>query len=102
MFNDIIVNKLSILLTLYIFHNIARPIIKKISLILLKAKALKLQTKVVDLNFQKLISKNEVKPINSHPKIKLKKLLLITKKIIEKINQFIKSMNSSERSSYLK
>ena len=50
----------------------------------------------------KFISKKDVKPINSHPKIKLKKLLLITKKIMENINQFINKINSSNRSSYLK
>ncbi len=84
------------------FHKIAQPIIKNISLNLLKVKALKLQAKVVDLNFQKFISKKDVKPINSHPKIKLKKLLLITKKIMENINQFINKINSSNLSSYLK
>jgi hypothetical protein len=87
---------------LYLFHNKQNPIIKKISLILLKVKALKLQPRVEILNRQKLINKNEVKPINSHPIIKEKKLLPITKKIIEKINQFMSKINSSPRSSYLK
>jgi len=100
--NDTTVNSVSMLLILYIFHNIAKPVIKKISLILLKVKALKLQAKVVVLNFQKLINKKDVSPINSHPKIKLKKLLLITKNIIEKINQLISKINSSNLSSYLK
>ena len=57
--------------------------------------ALKLQLKVVDLNFQKLISKKEVKPINSQPIIIVKKLFPITKNIIDKINQFINKTNSS-------
>ena len=72
------------------------------SLILLKVNALKLHPKVVILNRQKLINKNEVKPISSHPNKILKKLLEITRKIIEKINQFISKTNSSPRSSYLK
>jgi hypothetical protein len=87
---------------LYVFQSKQKPIIKKISLTLLKVKALKLQPKVVILKRQKLINKNEVKPINSHPTIKVKKLFPITKKIIEKINQFINKINSSPRSSYLK
>jgi hypothetical protein len=89
-------------LTLYIFHKTQRDIIKNTSLILLKAKALKLQLNVVILNFQKFINKNEVSPISSHPSINVKKLLLITKKIIENINQFINSIKSSIFSSYLK
>jgi hypothetical protein len=72
------------------------------SLTLLKVKALKLQPKVVTLNLQKLISKKEVNPIISQPTIILKKLFEITKKIIEKINQFISKINSSPLSSYLK
>lgn len=64
--------------------------------------ALKLQPNVVILNLQKLINKKEVKPINSQPSKILKKLLDITKKIIENINQFINKTNSSPRSSYLK
>jgi len=87
---------------LYVFKSIQKDIIKKISLILLKINALKLQLNVVSLNFQKLINKNEVKPISSHPIISVKKLLLITKKIIEIINQFINKINSSPLSSNLK
>jgi hypothetical protein len=95
-------SKLSILLTLYTLHKIQNEIIKNTSLILLNAKALKLQLKVVILNFQKFINKNDVRPINSHPNINVKKLFPITKKIIENINQFINSIKSSARSSYLK
>jgi hypothetical protein len=72
------------------------------SLTLLKLNALKLQLSVVILNFQKLISKNEVNPISSHPSIIVKKLSPITKKIIENINQFIRSVNSSALSSCFK
>jgi hypothetical protein len=85
-----------------LFHNKQNPIIKKISLTLLKVKALKLQPSVVILNRQKLISKNDVNPIISQPTIIVKKLFPITKKIIEKINQFINKINSSLRSSCLK
>jgi hypothetical protein len=87
---------------LYVFHNKQKEIIKKRSLNLLNEKALKLQAKVVILNFQKFISKKEVRPINSQPKISVKKLLPLTKIIIESINQFIRSINSSSLSSNLK
>lgn len=96
------VNIVSTLLVLYKFHNKQKPIIKKISLILLKVKALKLQDSVVILNFQKFINKNDVNPISSQPIIIVNKLLLITKKTIEKINQLISKTNSSPRSSNLK
>lgn len=90
------------LFILYKFHIKQKDIIKNISLILLKVKALKLQPRVVILNFQKLINKKEVKPISSQPIIIVKKLLPITKKIIDKINQLISKINSSALSSYLK
>lgn len=77
-------------------------IIKNISLTLLKVKALKLQPKVVVLNLQKLISKNDVNPISSHPSRIEKKLLLNTKNIIENSNQLISNINSSPLSSNLK
>ena len=93
---------LSTLLVLYVFHNKQNPIIKKISLTLLKVNALKLHPKVVILNLQKLINKKEVNPINSQPSRILKKLFEITKKIIENINQLISKINSSPLSSYLK
>lgn len=94
--------KTSTFVVLYVFQSKQKDNIKQISLTLLKVKALKLQASVVILNRQKLINKNDVKPINSHPIIIVKKLLLITKKIIEKINQFIKRINSSGLSWYLK
>lgn len=66
---------------------------KHISLNLLKVKALKAAFNVDTLVVQKLISKKEVKPINSHPKnidIILpeltKKIMLITN-IFKKINK---------------
>lgn len=77
-------------------------IIKNISLTLLNVNALKLQPKVVVLNLQKLISKNDVKPISSHPNSIEKKLLLNTKNIIENSNQLISNINSSPLSSNLK
>jgi len=89
-------------LTLYVLHKIQKANIKNKSLTLLKANAFKLHVKVIVRNFQKLISKNEVIPINSQPKINVKKLLPLTRIIIENTNQFIKSANSSLRSSYLK
>ena len=79
-----------------------KEIIKNKSLNLLNVNALKLHPRVVILNFQKLINKNEVKPTNSHPNINVKKLLPLTKIIIDKINQFKSNINSSARSSYLK
>jgi hypothetical protein len=101
-FKLISVNIVSTLLVLYEFHNRQKPIIKNMSLILLKVNALKLQPRVDILNLQKLINKNEVRPINSQPRISEKKLLPMTKKIIEKINQLINRTNSSPLSSYLK
>lgn len=101
-FNLITYNNTSIVFILYIFHRLQKEIMSNKSLTLLKLKALKLQLKVVILNFQKLINKKEVNPISSQPKIMVKKLLPLIKKIIDKINQFISKTNSSFRSSYLK
>jgi hypothetical protein len=96
------INSVSMLLILYKFHIKQKEIIKNMSLILLNVNALKLQLSVVTLNFQKLINKNDVKPINSQPIIIVKKLFPITKKIIDNINQFMSKINSSALSSYLK
>ena len=79
-----------------------KEIIKNKSLTLLNVNALKLQPRVVILYFQKLISKKDVKPINSQPSINVKKLLPLTNIIIESINQFINKINSSSLSSLLK
>lgn len=102
MFIDNCINKVSTLLILNTFQSKQNDNIKNKSLNLLNVKALKLQLSVVILNFQKLINKNDVRPISSHPRISVKKLLPLTNKIIESINQFINSINSSSRSSYLK
>jgi hypothetical protein len=51
---------------------------------------------------QKLIKKNEVKPINSQPKNKTKKLPLVTKQTILITKQLIKRINLSTFGSYLK
>lgn len=72
------------------------------SLNLLKTKALKADFKVEIRVDQKLIKKNEVKPINSQPKNKTKKLPLVTKQIILITKQFINKINLSTLGSYLK
>ena len=78
------------------------PINRETSLNLLKTKALKAAFKVDTLVDQKLIKKKEVKPINSQPKNKTKKLPLVTKHIILITKQFIKSSSLSTFGSYLK
>ena len=75
---------------------------KATSLNLLKTKALNADFKVETLVDQKLIKKNEVKPINSQPKNKTKKLPLVTKQIILMTKQFINNINLSTLGSYLK
>lgn len=75
---------------------------KDTSLNLLKTKALKAAFNVEILVDQKLIKKNDVKPINSQPKNKTKKLPLVTNIIILITKQFIKSINLSTLGSYLK
>jgi len=72
------------------------------SLNLLNTKALKAAFKVEILVDQKLIKKNDVKPISSQPKNKTKKLPLVTNNIILMTKQFIKSINLSTLGSYLK
>ena len=75
---------------------------KETSLNLLKTKALNADFKVDILVDQKFIKKKEVKPINSQPKNKTKKLPLVTKQIILITKQFIKRINLSTFGSYLK
>jgi len=82
--------------------NIKIDIRSETSLNLLKTKALNADFKVDILVDQKLIKKNEVKPINSQPKNKTNKLPLVTKHIILITKQFIKSINLSTFGSYLK
>jgi hypothetical protein len=72
------------------------------SLNLLKTKALNADFNVDTLVDQKFIKKKEVKPINSQPKNKTKKLPLVTKHIILITKQFIKRINLSTLGSYLK
>ena len=93
---------MSILLIWNKFHKVQNDINKSKSLNLLKVNALKLQPKVIALNFQKFINKKDVNPINSHPKINVKKLFPQTRIIIDNINQLISKINSSSLSSYLK
>jgi len=66
------------------------------SLNLLKKKAFKADFSVPDLSDQKFIKKNEVNPINSQPKIQVKKFpahnnvtILIAKKTIKDIKDVI-------------
>jgi hypothetical protein len=75
---------------------------KATSLNLLKTKALNADFNVEILVDQKLIKKNDVKPINSQPKNKTKKLPLVTKHIILITKQFINKINLSTLGSYLK
>jgi len=75
---------------------------KNKSLNLLKEKALKAALKVPILTVQKLIKKNEVIPIISHPKNKLTKLPEETKNTILIINRFKNTSKRSTKGSYLK
>ncbi len=72
------------------------------SLNLLNENALKADFKVAFLVVQKLISTNEVSPINSQPKNNIKVLPEITKKTILIINKFKKSISLGTEGSYLK
>jgi len=63
---------------------------------------LKADFKVDILVDQKLIKKNDVKPINSQPKNNTKKLPLVTKQIILITKQLINNINLSTFGSYLK
>jgi len=75
---------------------------KKTSLILLKEYALNAAFSVPTLADQKLINKNEVKPINSQPRKRIIKLPHVTKKAILIINEFKNKTNLSTKGSYLK
>jgi hypothetical protein len=72
------------------------------SLILLKVIALKAAFKVPIRVDQKLIKKNEVKPINSQPKNKTKKLPLETNKSMLITKRLINKRSLSTFGSYLK
>ena len=75
---------------------------KNKSLNLLKEKALKAAFKVPTLVDQKLIKKNDVKPINSQPKNNTIRLPEDTNKIILIIKEFKNSKSLSTKGSYLK
>ena len=75
--------------------------IKK-SLILLKENALKAAFKVPTLVTQKLINKNDVKPIISQPKNIMIKLPEETKNSILMIKEHKNNKNLSTKGSYLK
>jgi len=72
------------------------------SLILLNINALKADFKVLILVDQKLIKKNDVKPINSHPKNRTNKFPPNTKIHILIINKLINKNKRSTCGSYLK
>jgi hypothetical protein len=72
------------------------------SLNLLNEKALNADFKTDIFVDQKLIRKNEVKPINSQPKNKTKQLPLKTKQIILIIKLFNNKIKRSKFGSYLK
>jgi hypothetical protein len=75
---------------------------KNKSLNLLNENALKAALKVPTLVDQKLIKKNEVKPINSQPKNITIKFPEDTSKIILIINAFKNNSKRSTKGSYLK
>lgn len=75
---------------------------KNKSLVLLNEYALKAAFNVPTLVDQKLIKKNEVKPIISHPKNIITKFPEETKKTILIMNKFNKINNLSTKGSYLK
>ena len=81
-------------------NNIAKN--KNKSLTLLNENALNAALNVPTLVDQKLIRKNEVKPINSQPKNITIKLPEDTNRIILIINAFKKSNKRSTNGSYLK
>jgi len=72
------------------------------SLNLLNVYALNALFSVLILDDQKLINKNDVKPINSQPKKKTIKFPLETNKTILITKQFINKINLSKLESYLK
>lgn len=75
---------------------------KKKSLTLLKENALKADFSVPALVDQKLIKKNEVRPISSQPKNITIKFPDDTNKIMLIINRFKNSIRRSTNGSYLK
>jgi hypothetical protein len=81
-------------------NNIAKN--KNKSLTLLNENALNAAFKVPTLVAQKLIKKNEVRPISSHPRNSIIKFPDDTKNTILITNKFSKISNLSTKGSYLK
>jgi hypothetical protein len=83
-------------------YNKTIPISKKKSLILLKENALKAAFSVPMRDTQKLISRNDVRPINSHPKNNIIRLLAETSTNMLIINDAKNNKKRSTKGSYLK
>jgi len=104
LFRIIILKSIKLLKVEFKFKILLSPIITTFSiikisiprsLILLKINALKAAFSVLIFVDQKLIKKNDVNPINSHPKNKTNKLPPITKIHMLIINKFINKNNRS-------
>lgn len=72
------------------------------SLNLLKEKALKADLRVEERSPQKLIKKNDVRPISSHPKKKTTRFPELTSTTMLAINAFMREMSRLTWGSYLK
>lgn len=72
------------------------------SLNLLKEKALKADLRVEERSPQKLIKKNDVRPISSHPKKKTTRFPELTSTTILAMNAFMREMSRLTWGSYLK
>eukprot|EP01015_Nassula_variabilis_P003883 TRINITY_DN1265_c0_g1_i3.p1 TRINITY_DN1265_c0_g1~~TRINITY_DN1265_c0_g1_i3.p1 ORF type:complete len:250 (+),score=-13.91 TRINITY_DN1265_c0_g1_i3:631-1380(+) len=94
--------KLKMLISLYALWIMTRPRRIQQSLILLKVKALKLALTVPILVTQKLIKKNDVIPIISHPKYKIIKLPPVTNITILTTKTSINKISRVTLGSYLK
>jgi hypothetical protein len=68
----------------------------------LKEKALKADLRVEDRSPQKLIKKNEVRPISSQPKKKTTRFPEFTRTIILAMKAFMREMSRLTWGSYLK
>jgi len=95
MYKDIWLLKTAILTSFTVKKHKMTPIKIQTSLNLLKVYALKADFKVLILVDQKLISINDVNPINSQPKNITKKLPLVTKITILITNELINRINLS-------
>jgi len=72
------------------------------SLNLLKEKALKADLRVEERSPQKLIKKNDVRPISSHPKKKTTRFPELTSTTMLAMNAFMREMSRLTWGSYLK